>query len=262
MNRPRFQLHSHSFLNSNRGVSNEPPRRYNEPMAVRLMRFSSFWIYPTVSVVLIRLAMAEEPTRSTFEYLWLVLIGILLWTLIEYGLHRFVFHWVPENRALRTIVAEFHLVHHARPRDPGRILARPQTTLPLSATILGIMFVLTGSAVMTTGITLGVWAGFLYYEWVHYRVHISSSVRGLNSHRRRHFAHHFVNDRTGFGVTSPLWDVVFGTYGKALVGGPGPDSAFPERLTALDRPTETAPSPKSSRTSTGRDRTPNPARRQ
>ena len=114
------------------------------------------------------------------------------------------------------------------------------------------MFVLTGSAVMTTGITLGVWAGFLYYEWVHYRVHISSSVRGLNSHRRRHFAHHFVNDRTGFGVTSPLWDVVFGTYGKALVGGPGPDSAFPERLTALDRPTETAPSPKSSRTSTGR----------
>ena len=183
-------------------------------MAVRVIRFSSFWIYPIASVILIRLAARDEPARSQLDYTWLVPIGLLLWSLIEYGLHRFVFHWTPEHPTLRGVMAEFHLVHHARPRDPTRILARPQTTLPLSATILGIIYAITASPVATVGVTVGVWAGFLYYEWVHYRVHISSSVLGLDAHRRRHFSHHFVDDTASFGVTSPLWDFVFWTYVK------------------------------------------------
>ena len=83
--------------------------------------------------------------------------------------------------------------------------------LPLSTIILGITYGLTGSVMTSAGIAVGVWAGFLYYEWVHYRVHTSGSTLGLKHHRSRHFNHHFVDDTKSFGVTSPLWDFVFGT---------------------------------------------------
>jgi sterol desaturase/sphingolipid hydroxylase (fatty acid hydroxylase superfamily) len=178
------------------------------------MRFSSFWIYPCASLVLISLARSREPERSVADYLILILCGIILWTLIEYGLHRFFFHWHPGNRSLAHFVSGFHLVHHGRPRDPNCILARSRTTLPLSAIILGLTYGTSGSTTTAVGIATGVWVGFLYYEWVHYRVHTSGSTFGLEGHRSRHFRHHFVDDRKCFGVTSPLWDFVFGTYLK------------------------------------------------
>ena len=58
----------------------------------------------------------------------------------------------------------------------------------------------------------GLWSGFLYYEWVHYKVHLSASTWGfLGRQRRQHFMHHFAEPNRRFGVTSPLWDFVFGT---------------------------------------------------
>ena len=178
------------------------------------MRFSSFWIYPFASLLLIYLAHSHEPERSVADYVILIAFGIFLWTLIEYGLHRFFFHWKPQSRGLANFVSGFHLVHHGRPRDPKCILARARTTLPLSAIILGLTYEATGSIPTTTGLVMGVWAGFLYYEWVHYRVHTSGSTLGLSGHRSRHFRHHFVDDTKCFGVTSPVWDFVFGTYLK------------------------------------------------
>ena len=178
------------------------------------MRFSSFWIYPIASLLLISLARFREPERSVADYVILIPFGIFLWTLIEYELHRFFFHWRPRNRRLANIVSGFHIVHHGRPRNPECILARARTTLPLSAIILGLTYATTGSTTTAAGIAIGVWTGFLYYEWVHYRVHTSGSTFGLEGHRSRHFRHHFVDDTKCFGVTSPVWDFVFGTYLK------------------------------------------------
>ena len=58
----------------------------------------------------------------------------------------------------------------------------------------------------------GIWFGFLYYEYVHYRVHITAGNAGLLARQRRtHFHHHFANPEQCFGVTTPLWDYVFRT---------------------------------------------------
>ena len=191
------------------------------------MRFSSFWIYPLASLFLIFLARAREPEPSVGDYFVLISFGIFLWTLIEYGLHRFFFHWRPQNSTLASMLAGFHLVHHGRPRDPECILARARTTLPLSGIVLGLTFRATGSTSTAVGIAMGVWTGFLYYEWVHYRIHTSASTFGLTGHRSRHFRHHFVDNTKCFGVTSPLWDFVFGTYLK--VDSPG-QSALGTRM--------------------------------
>ena len=178
------------------------------------MRFSSFWIYPLASVLLVSLGRSREPEDWLYDTVILLPCGVFLWTLIEYGVHRFFFHWQPANRSLARFVYGFHLAHHGRPRDPKCILARARITMPLSAIVLGLIYAATGDTTSAVAITVGVWSGFLYYEWVHYRLHTSGSTFGLDGHRKRHFRHHFVDDRRCFGVTSPIWDLVFGTYLK------------------------------------------------
>jgi sterol desaturase/sphingolipid hydroxylase (fatty acid hydroxylase superfamily) len=183
-------------------------------MKERLYRFRSFWILPSIAFVLLPVAFRSEPHRSAVALFWLMPVGVVIWTMLEYGLHRYVFHiQLPlRNPRLREFVNGSHLSHHASPRDRDKVLVRPTYGLVVSAVLFGLLYRLTGSVVSGAGIIAGVWAGFLYYEAVHYRVHFSQSGSGFVARQRRtHFHHHFTNNRQCFGVTSPLWDYVFGT---------------------------------------------------
>jgi 4-hydroxysphinganine ceramide fatty acyl 2-hydroxylase len=180
----------------------------------RLYRFRSFWIFPLLAVVLLDLTFRAEPQSQGSDLLWLFPIGVLVWTLLEYGLHRFVFHiQIPiRNSHLREFVNASHLEHHAAPRDPTKVLVRPVYGLMISAVLYGLMYLVSGRLFSVAAVMAGIWAGFLYYEAVHYRVHFSLSGLGFIARQRRaHFYHHFTNNKRCFGVTSPLWDYVFGT---------------------------------------------------
>jgi sterol desaturase/sphingolipid hydroxylase (fatty acid hydroxylase superfamily) len=180
----------------------------------RLYRFRSFWIFPIVAFVLLHFSLRVEAKRSAGELLVLFLSGVLAWTLLEYGLHRFVFHvQIPlRNPRLRELVNASHLSHHASPRDPTKVLVQPLYGLVISAMLYGLIYAAVRSPLSATVVMIGIWTGFLYYEAVHYRVHFSLSPSGLIARQRRsHFFHHFTNNKRCFGVTSPLWDYVFGT---------------------------------------------------
>ena len=179
-----------------------------------LRRFCSFWIFPLLSVTLLIAASRIEPERQYRELLWLFPIGTLAWTLVEYGLHRFVFHIRVHfnNPAVREFVNASHLSHHAAPRNPDKLLVRPAYGLAVSALLFGMIYLVSGSVFSIAGILAGIWAGFLYYEAVHYRVHLTAAPSGfIAGQRRAHFYHHFTNRERCFGVTSPLWDYVFRT---------------------------------------------------
>jgi sterol desaturase/sphingolipid hydroxylase (fatty acid hydroxylase superfamily) len=180
----------------------------------RLHRFRSFWIFPLVAIVLLVISSGAEPRSRRLDLLWLIPAGALIWTLLEYGLHRFIFHLqIPaQNPRLREFVEALHLDHHASPRDPGKVLVRPTYGLLVSTVLYGLVYGLSGSLFSASGIMAGIWGGFLYYEAVHYRVHFSLSAAGLIARQRRsHFHHHFTDSNRCFGVTSPVWDYVFGT---------------------------------------------------
>jgi sterol desaturase/sphingolipid hydroxylase (fatty acid hydroxylase superfamily) len=180
----------------------------------RLYRFRSFWIFPIVAFVLLHFSLRVEAKRSAGELFVLFLSGVLAWTLLEYGLHRFVFHvQIPlRNPRLRELVNTSHLSHHASPRDPTKVLVQPLYGLVISAMLYGLIYAAVRSPLSATVVMIGIWTGFLYYEAVHYRVHFSLSPSGLIARQRRsHFFHHFTNNKRCFGVTSPLWDYVFGT---------------------------------------------------
>ncbi len=180
----------------------------------RCVRFRSFYIFPVLAPVILYLAIHNEPGPRPGTLFSLIVAGILLWTLIEYGLHRFVFHiQIPlRNPRLREIVNSSHLTHHASPREPDKILVHPLYAIVISGLLCGILLAASRSMLVAGGIMTGVWAGFLYYEAVHYRVHCSLAGSGFIARQRRtHFYHHFTNNKRCFGVTSPLWDYVFGT---------------------------------------------------
>ena len=135
-----------------------------------------------------------------------VLTGILLWTLVEYLLHRFVFH------RFAVPFRSTHPKHHVAPRDIRFLFAQPVLVAIGSAALILIVWLLTGSWVQTFQVIGGLWAGYLYYESVHYRIHFADSQGWLlRRQRHNHFQHHFVTPKSRFGVTTPLWDWVFRT---------------------------------------------------
>ena len=173
-----------------------------------MARFTSFWLFPLISAALL-LANAPDSYR-TLPYLFLS--GLLMWTVMEYIFHRVLLHHRFRGPFLHKVIASAHMRHHATPGDANHILVYPSFALVFSTIIYASLALLTGSGYATTGIISGIWAGFLYYEAVHYRVHVSLKSSGLLQRQRRaHFHHHFADSSTCFGVTSPIWDYIFGT---------------------------------------------------
>lgn len=127
--------------------------------------------------------------------------GVLLWTGIEYLMHRYAFHGFAP-----------HYDHHAQPKEAKYILANFSLSLPVSAGVWLLLWLGTRSLVLPGMVMAGVWTGYLAYEGIHLRIH--SDARGgrlLRALRRYHYRHHFADDTVCYGVTSPLWDLVFRT---------------------------------------------------
>jgi len=147
-----------------------------------------------------------------------VAIGLAFWTLLEYGFHRFLLHAEIRNATLRAVLNATHISHHMAPRDPDKILVLPSFAIVISAMLYGVLLAITRDWFDSSAILTGIWMGFLYYEAVHYRVHMSLTHSSILQHQRRaHFYHHFSNSAECFGVTSPVWDYVFGTTRKQRV---------------------------------------------
>jgi sterol desaturase/sphingolipid hydroxylase (fatty acid hydroxylase superfamily) len=175
-------------------------------------RFRLFWILPLLAAGSLFLTGRYGAGSQPAQLIWLIPLGLFIWTITEYVLHRFVFHVEIRSLALKRIINSTHLEHHEAPRDRDLILVQASYALSVSALYAVIIAAICRNSFWTAGILTGIWAGFLYYEAVHYRVHISTGNGPLLSWQRRaHFHHHFHDVDRCFGVTSPLWDYVFGT---------------------------------------------------
>jgi dihydroceramide fatty acyl 2-hydroxylase len=140
----------------------------------------------------------------------LVLSGLVCWSLIEYLLHRFVFHHTPSTPRQMFLGYLFHGAHHAFPDDRLRWTVPLVTSLPVAAVLTTAALLVFGAAggPLMTGVLLG----YLAYDLVHYAIHLGPKRSRIGRYlRNRHLAHHYGVPERNFGVTSPLWDVVFGS---------------------------------------------------
>jgi sterol desaturase/sphingolipid hydroxylase (fatty acid hydroxylase superfamily) len=134
-----------------------------------------------------------------------MLVGVFGWTLAEYVIHRWLQHTLRRGLASRE-----HGRHH---RDNTYRYKRWVGWLVILG--LGSMAALAGAVSQVAACSYA-GAGFIVaygaHEWLHARAH-SAAPRGSYERwlRRYHFAHHYVDDSTNFGVTTPIWDWVFRT---------------------------------------------------
>ena len=145
----------------------------------------------------------------------LVLLGVFIWTLTEYVLHRWVFHYQPTSKLGQRIHYLTHGIHHDYPRDSTRLVMPPPVSLPL-ATIFWFAFRgLFGP--LYEGIFAGFLIGYVIYDTIHFATH-HWKLEGRVGHflKEYHLRHHFRDDDLGYGVSSPLWDYVFGTVARRI----------------------------------------------
>lgn len=154
-----------------------------------------------------------SPALGLVQGVGLYALGVLLWTLIEYLLHRFVFHWDP-GQEFKAKVRLFlmHGYHHEFPNDKWRLVAPPVMSWPLAAVVALVYYLVSGPdrwLVLFGGTT----AGYLAYDWIHYYTHHFSPKWWVGKVlRRSHMVHHFKLFPLNMGISSPLWDFVFGTF--------------------------------------------------
>lgn len=145
-------------------------------------------------------------TRIVFTFLG----GMFFWTLFEYISHRFIFHLVSEKPGLQKFAYILHGNHHHYPRDKQRLFMPPVPSLIISSTIFGLMYLLMGSYAFM--FFPGFMIGYLMYGTMHYAIHAwNPPFKWMKPLWRNHHLHHYKNEHNGFGVSSTLWDHVFGT---------------------------------------------------
>jgi 4-hydroxysphinganine ceramide fatty acyl 2-hydroxylase len=143
----------------------------------------------------------------------LFLLGILLWTLLEYLIHRYIFHYEPKSRLGKRLHYIIHGVHHDYPNDARRLVMPPSISVPL-AVLLYILFLLI-FGYLAPGVFAGLVFGYVCYDMLHYATHHVPMKRGLRLWLKHyHLRHHYKDDDAGFGISSPLWDYVFRTTRK------------------------------------------------
>lgn len=148
--------------------------------------------------------------EASFANVLLVfLAGVLVWTLTEYLLHRYVFHFVNDHPSVQRFHYTVHGVHHEYPLDTERLIMPPVPSLILVAFFYSIFYAIMGQYVYC--FLPGFVIGYLVYAMTHYAIHATKPPKGFEYVWRHHNIHHFKNPDKAFGVSSPLWDIVFGT---------------------------------------------------
>lgn len=140
--------------------------------------------------------------------------ALLAWTLTEYLLHRFVFHFPARSRIGKWLVFLFHGVHHDAPQDKTRLVMPPAGAIPIMALIWGLFGLLIPAPWMQPFLAFFI-VGYLAYDYLHYATH-HFPMRHPLLHRlkQHHMKHHFSGVPGRYGVSSPLWDILLRTTGR------------------------------------------------
>lgn len=163
--------------------------------------YADFLVAPVAMAALLAWAMLA----GHFGVAWMAaaIVGLGAWTLVEYLIHRFVFHLV--EYAWRG-----HLVHHQKPA--AYVGLSSIYTMSMFAAAFALL-ALTFGAAMASALLFGLLTGYTAYIVVHDAIHHSTIAPGhpLYAAKLRHVLHH-KGVEANFGVVTAFWDRVFRTY--------------------------------------------------
>ncbi|KAJ8963443.1 hypothetical protein NQ318_018923 [Aromia moschata] len=141
-------------------------------------------------------------------------LGVLVWTVVEYSLHRWVFHMEPSGDSKVMIYLHFaiHGLHHKVPFDSRRLVFPPLPAAIIAFLLYKVISLIfpesTRILIMAGGLT-----GYVIYDMIHFYLHHGTPKEDTYFYhlKRYHNQHHFAHHDSGFGISSVLWDKIFGT---------------------------------------------------
>ena len=169
----------------------------------KLLYFGDFFAGPLAVAALAALALWGRDLPSILAWLAAFAVGVVIWTLVEYVVHRWVYHRV-------AFFERFHDAHHD---DPVGLIGAPSfLTIALILSLFLAPLPVVG-VVIACGLAAGALAGYTAYVVVHHASHHFEPKPGsfLYRARLRHMAHHYQATPGNYGVSTSVWDRVFGT---------------------------------------------------
>lgn len=162
------------------------------------------------SISLLYYSIAVVGTLSALETTGLFFAGFFIFTLVEYVMHRFLFHISTNTKKRANFQYTLHGVHHEYPKDKERLAMPPVMSITIATTLLlGLRLVLND---MVFAFLPGFLVGYALYLTMHYILHLFKARKGFFNYLwANHAVHHYKDQTKAYGVTSPLWDYVFGT---------------------------------------------------
>jgi sterol desaturase/sphingolipid hydroxylase (fatty acid hydroxylase superfamily) len=144
------------------------------------------------------------------QVFFIFLGGMFFWSLFEYLMHRFAFHHISETDRGRKFIYILHGNHHEYPRDKERLFMPAAPSLIIASTLFLLFQLVLGKYVFP--FFPGFMLGYLIYGSMHYAIHAwHPPFKWMKGLWRNHHLHHYKQQQRGFGVSSTLWDHVFGT---------------------------------------------------
>ena len=171
------------------------------------------YIFYTVVIIAMQAAVVRSGVSSIVSAAGLFVVGLLSWGLVEYAVHRWVLHRGPKTQGFNLPGTLTHLRHHADPNSLQRLNVQLSESFPVCAAYFLLAWALAGSWHAATHLFTGLIAGYFFYEYLDFQAHHGASRGRLTRYfRRYHLQHHHHDATVRFGVTSPLFDYLFGTF--------------------------------------------------
>lgn len=131
--------------------------------------------------------------------------GWLVWTFVEYFIHRFLMH-----QSIFPGSNDNFFNHHEHHQHPHDLKVKPIHRF----TILLILLIMIKYSMITGGYTpilSGFIFGFTIYNFLHYLLHRPFGKYLLPKVQRAHILHHYNRPNHGFSFSTSLWDWLFRT---------------------------------------------------
>ena len=172
--------------------------------------FSPIILHLTISSILFWYGTARLGIPINYALLTMM-GGFIFWSFAEYNVHRFLYHTETNMGFLIKLQHNAHGIHHQYPIDPTRLAMPPIPGLILSGVFFLIFWLINSTYVFV--FFPGFMLGYLTYISLHYAQHRVKSPKygpwaALWKH---HYVHHYINPYVAHGVSTRLWDFVFGT---------------------------------------------------
>lgn len=196
--------------NSTDQSANDRLRLFRNPWLERLTviplgAFVGLW-----AVLLPAIAGVGLATAASLWAVPLVFAGLIVWTLTEYALHRYVFHFEPSSPLLKQVIFVIHENHHTYPDDALRNLMPPIVSIPVGLFVWALSLWAFGA--QGTWFLLGFMTGYVAYDLVHFATHrLPMKGRIGRMLKVHHMRHHHLKVEGNYAITGMIWDRIFAT---------------------------------------------------